>query len=457
MARPVAENGAVSPSLPVSSLLGKGDGNASAILKLLRLALVFFVRATSASGSLLLAVAITEFATIESLGLFTVLQSGLTFMGLLARGGMGVAYLRAGSRMQLREDLVSLHLVFGIVRNCMVRRGVVLGGIGALAFWGYLQFSSVSGAYVGLFFGACVPASVLLALASEHFKSKSLVDVSLMLTPGVVALLTASTILALTRFEVFAGLVPLWLIVVVYICVYWAVALSALLMVQWVESRCIRKSSCDHAAEELRKITREIQTAGPRFLAIQLLTYGTFGGLFLLAGFFFDGKELGVVRLSERLATPVMLVLSIVNPLIAAPLAQLYGEKKIDQLKLLVWSVSRVCVGLAVLLVLINLAFIDWFLADWVNAGLVSVPLVVVVLLGNAINLACGPLGMVLSMANQEKMLERISLCTMVVTVVLCCLMTFLFGPVGFCLAIAISYSTKNLLMYRVYKKVFFC
>ena len=78
------------------------DPNKRATLwKPARILLVVFARFITATGNILLSIVITQAAGLGTLGPFTVLVSGSTFAILMAKGGLGVAYLRAGSRCLL--------------------------------------------------------------------------------------------------------------------------------------------------------------------------------------------------------------------------------------------------------------------------------------------------------------------------------------------------------------------
>ena len=74
--------------------------------KPLRILFVIFARFVTATGNILLSIVITKFAGLDAFGVFAVLTSGCMFATIVAKGGLGVAFLRAGSRMHLRHCLL---------------------------------------------------------------------------------------------------------------------------------------------------------------------------------------------------------------------------------------------------------------------------------------------------------------------------------------------------------------
>ena len=433
------------------------DPNKRATLwKPARILLVVFARFITATGNILLSIVITQAAGLGTLGPFTVLVSGSTFAILMAKGGLGVAYLRAGSRMQLRQDAQSQGLILSRIQRVVLTRSFALAVITGLICLVYLGASDAFNIVTAALLATTIFSLASLSIVSEHFKSKSMVDLAMLLTPGLVSLLTS---LAIAGFVFSFGVTdPLDLssIVLVYASLCALVAVIAQLLVRWNQKASLSNLGSEKFNDgDLNEIEDEIKSSSSNFLKIHLLTYGSFSGLFIVAAFFFSDEELGMIRLSERLAAPVLISLSIINPLIAARLSQLYGAKQIQKLRSVVWNTSKVCIALTILLVIASLIGIPYLLKALIEDDSTALALIVVMLAGNAINLAFGPLGMVLSMANREKALQKISTWTMMAALLLCLGLSYFFGSYGFCLAIALSYTIKNLMMYYVYNKEF--
>jgi len=424
--------------------------------KPLRILFVIFARFVTATGNILLSIVITKFAGLDAFGVFAVLTSGCMFATILAKGGLGVAFLRAGSRMHLRQDAESQVVILKRIQRAVLNRGLGLAVLTAAIAYAYLGLGNAFNLATAIPLATTVVSLASLAIISEHFKSKSMVDVAMLLTPGIVSLLTAVAIFGIVSTVGVTELLSISSIVFAYACVSALVAIGAVLLVNWNQKATASNLATERFSDgDLDEIENEIKSASPSFLKIHLLTYGSFSGLFVVAALFFSNEELGMIRLSERLAAPVLISLSIINPLIAARLSQLYGAKEIQKLRSVVWNTSKVCIALTTLLVIASLIAIPVLLKELIEDESTALSLIIVMLAGNAVNLAFGPLGMVLSMANREKALQRISLWTMLVALILSLGLSYFFNSYGFCLAIAISYTVKNLMMYYVYNKEF--
>ena len=436
----------------------QGQPNSSAkSFRPLKVLLVIFVRILTAAGGILFSVVIVQESDLSTLGIFAVATSACNFAIILAKGGMGVSYLRAGSRMQSGSESFTQGPIFWQIQKAVFIRGCLLAIPLSIGIYWYLSSSSTAPLISAVCLALSVIAGAALGIVSEHYKSKSLVDVAMLLTPGIISFVSAVIVKSLSVFGFLSNGLSLNGVVVVFSMVYLAITMMALLAVYGKDFLNAKQSEGTIQAgldlEQRQQVEQEIKTAGSRFLKINLLTYGSFNGLFLLAAFIFSGSDLGMIRLAERLAAPVLIILSIINPLIAARLSQLYGASKIAELRQMTWNVSKVCVALTFLMVSTMLIGLPYFLNRMFGDQEINIWLIVIMLLGNAVNLSFGPLGMVLSMANREAQLQSLSQVTMLIAVFLCLVLSYSIGAYGFCLAIAISLAVKNLLMYSVYSK----
>lgn len=409
-----------------------------------------FARGSAAAGSVVLAIVLTRVAGIEILGAFTILTTICSSMIIFAKGGYDTAYLREGSRIIDDGHCDDRARVFKNVINCVFSNSLLAFLITIFFCVVYIFVSTNFSFLGGLLIATTVISFSLTALCAEYFKAKSRAEIAILFGPGTVSLVAAFLLYALhVNFQQLVAYSTL--IGGVYSFSGVVVLIIALLVVS--KDKVIASVGVNNSLvpQDIEKNMRHINASKGDFFWSQLYTFMGFGGLFLIAGVLFDGSDVGLIRLAERLAAPVALILSIVNPLIASKLSRFYQQERLTELIRLVRATGIICSALAVVLVVLG-GLYSTQLVQSLGLGSDDVTSVLMIMLfGNGINLAFGPLGLVLSMTNHEKELRKISRLNMKLAIVSAILFGLAFGAIGFCSALSLSFFLKNALMYRVY------
>lgn len=158
-----------------------------------------------------------------------------------------------------------------------------------------------------------------------------------------------------------------------------------------------------------------------------------------------ESTQVGLYTVALRLALLTKVVLNIVGPAISPTIAILYKEKKIDELERLIQKVTLGLTTIAIISILIFIFLGKNILGIWGQEFTNAYGILVILALGQFINLISGICGQVLVMTGFEKIQRNISLVFLAVNIVLVFLLTIAFGIMGAALASALTIGGINI------------
>lgn len=166
----------------------------------------------------------------------------------------------------------------------------------------------------------------------------------------------------------------------------------------------------------------------------------------IVLGIFESKSNVGIYSAASRVALLTSLILVSVNAIVAPKFSQLYAQGKHNDLKLLARRVAR----LTTLIVLIPVAVLviapEEILGLFGEEFRVGASILIVLALGQFINVACGSVGYLLMMSNHEKTMQRIMLMSAILNIFLSVLFVQQFGVIGVAYATAVSVAIWNIL-----------
>jgi len=393
---------------------------------------------------------LSRYYGLSALGVFTIMSTGATLAAIIAGGGYGTAFLREASRLNATAERGHIAELYRAVGRRLVVRLPLQFILCVAAGFLYSSLVRPLGVAAVLMLSLPVVFLPLITLSSEYFKAIKRAEISVLLNPGVAALLTGCFVLLTASVVASADATSPVRAYGAYVISCAVVCLLGWLLVRAVAKPAIRSSSLDIVRNE-----STIASSRADYFRAQLYTFFSFSGLFLVAGLSLDESQIGIVRLAERIAAPMALALSVITPLIASDLAGTYARGDIASVRRIVRRTGNVCLGFAVTFATAVIVYIDEIAAaSGVETAEVFVP-VIVIMVGSAVNLACGPLGTVLNMTRHECDVKRISLITLCASLVFTQMALLVAGIVGFSVALAFSYCLKNALMLVVYRRNF--
>ncbi|MBS9940654.1 oligosaccharide flippase family protein [Vibrio alginolyticus] len=168
-------------------------------------------------------------------------------------------------------------------------------------------------------------------------------------------------------------------------------------------------------------------------------------GSLVIAGFFISTAELGLLAAAQRTSLLIGFVLITINFVVAPMFASLYKERQMRKLQNLSRLACRANVGLAIVPVIICTLFPEFVMQLFGGEFLAAAPLLVVLSLGQLVNVATGSVGFLLLMSGHERTMKYITISSGMVSICLLVTLCQMFGVIGAAWAMAIGIAIQNL------------
>ncbi|EOX3980955.1 MULTISPECIES: oligosaccharide flippase family protein [Vibrio] len=168
-------------------------------------------------------------------------------------------------------------------------------------------------------------------------------------------------------------------------------------------------------------------------------------GSLVIAGFFISTTELGLLAAAQRTSLLIGFVLITINFVVAPMFASLYKERHMRKLQNLSRLACRANVGLALVPVIICTLFPEFVMQFFGGEFLAAAPLLVVLSLGQLVNVATGSVGFLLLMSGHERTMKYITISSGTVSICLLVTLCQMFGVIGAAWAMAIGMAIQNL------------
>ncbi|TOO47834.1 oligosaccharide flippase family protein [Vibrio parahaemolyticus] len=168
-------------------------------------------------------------------------------------------------------------------------------------------------------------------------------------------------------------------------------------------------------------------------------------GSIVIAGFFISTTELGLLAAAQRTSLLIGFVLITINFVVAPMFASLFKEGKLDKLRNLSRWACRANIGAALLPVLVCTLFPEFVMQLFGDEFLAAAPLLVVLSLGQLVNIATGSVGFLLLMSGHERTMKYITICSGTISIALLVFLSQSYGVLGAAWAMAIGMAIQNL------------
>ncbi|MDF1644250.1 MAG: flippase [Pseudomonadales bacterium] len=156
----------------------------------------------------------------------------------------------------------------------------------------------------------------------------------------------------------------------------------------------------------------------------------------LILGIFRAASEVGVYYAASRTVLVSTLILVAVNAVTGPIYARLYKKNKLEPIAALARKSSKLMMAIAILPTSVILFYPEWIMS-WFGDDYTSGVMVLVVLaVGQFVNIACGSVGSLLVMTGNEKTMRNIIAVTALINIILNVVFAKIFGPIG------VAYST---------------
>jgi O-antigen/teichoic acid export membrane protein len=419
----------------VTSLLKKGLARLDGGQGLARgAAISFAIRIAGAVLGFALNVLIARLFGAEGTGLYFLALTVAGIASLFGRFGLENAVLRFVSTAASESD-------WGRVR-AISRRTVLLA----------LASSTVVSVLLFLIAGL---------LATRVFAKPELADLLRILTlsifPMALVILYGAMLKALQRIRdsqiIEAVIVPLVLLIAVAGYGYrfgvqgavfsfvFAVMVSASLGA-WLWHRACPAAPVDGAGGAPLKLL----STSASFVWIQLMNAITDWADILILGALRPVEEVGIYGVAKRLAMTISFVLIAVNNIAAPKFAALHHQGDHAALARVAVHSARLTLLVAGPVLLALMLFSTFFMGMFGKGFEAGATVLVVLALGQLVNVATGSVGQLLAMTGHEKLLRNITIGSIVLSLILCAVLVPKHGMVGAAIAVAVSIAVENLI-----------
>ena len=167
----------------------------------------------------------------------------------------------------------------------------------------------------------------------------------------------------------------------------------------------------------------------------------------LMIGVILDKELSGIYGIAARISIIISFGLFAINTVIAPKISRLFTEKKIKNLKLLLFRTSRLNLFISCLLLLIIILFnneiLNIFGVEYTRGGVA----LIILCIGQLINVATGSVGVLMTMTGLESITAKIILFSIVLNIILNSILILYLGIDGAAIATAVTVAAANILM----------
>lgn len=209
-----------------------------------------------------------------------------------------------------------------------------------------------------------------------------------------------------------------------------------------------------------RNLPAELQGADPEqepkvwlpawrhFVFIQAVGVASMRAPVILLGIIGTESQTGLFRTADNIASLMSMSLLIVNAVIAPYVSRLHASGDLGRLESIARGSARVALMLTLPLVVAVFFFGEWLLGFLFGEVYVSAyPALLVLLLGQIVNVACGSVGLLLNMTGHERYsLQALSI-ALGLNVLIGWLLIPVHGALGAAIAVSVATATWNVLL----------
>ena len=165
----------------------------------------------------------------------------------------------------------------------------------------------------------------------------------------------------------------------------------------------------------------------------------------VILGAFSNTVDVGLFSTATKIVFLTVFFLQITNSAVSPKIASLYANNDIASLKKMLFNVTRLLWVIGILCLFGLIAFGKWILNLWGEDFQEAYRILVILSIGQFVNISTGAVGVLLIMSGNEKSISRISLSFMIINVLLNLVFIYFWGILGAAIATALSIIGENL------------
>lgn len=162
-------------------------------------------------------------------------------------------------------------------------------------------------------------------------------------------------------------------------------------------------------------------------------------------GIFEDTRQVGLFSAASRLALLSLIFLQITNSALSPKIASMFKHNQIQQMEIMVQKVTFALFILGIISLMIFVFFGNYVLSIWGLEFREAYGILIIMSLGQFINISTGASGLTLIMCGFEKIQMKISIFYLIFNAISSFLLTYLYGMYGAAIAFSITISAENI------------
>ena len=164
----------------------------------------------------------------------------------------------------------------------------------------------------------------------------------------------------------------------------------------------------------------------------------------LIVGLLLSNSDLGVYSVASRLAILMIFLLQILNSVLRPKVAMLYHQNNFKQLELIIRKVTGLLSLISLLIFILFILFGKSFLSMWGPEFVSGYTVLLILAAGQLVNVATGPVGLVLIMCGREKEVGYLSVGFLLFSVISLIVLTSNYGLIGSAISFSIMLTLEN-------------
>lgn len=388
--------------------------------------LVMLVRAMGAGAAFIMVVFIARLLGASDFGVFSLGLTIFTMAGVFVRFGLeNVVLKRVSENLETDPKLAIGYLQSSVVLVAMI--GLIItvilffsSGIIFIPIFHDPLFSEV----LGLFSIGLVPISIVFIIAAAMKSLGNPIYATLLQS-----LFVPASMVLFSAFLWLTDLANLHNLVFAYVL---GVFLSSIL------GGCLWKKKAPKIKGSTVKWGSLLKQGWPMLLVssgAMLLAWSDI----IIVGVYMDSKSVGIYSAASKTVLITSLILVGMNSITAPRYAKLYSENKLEDIALLAQKSSWILLLLVVFPSVFLLFFSDWIMSLFGKEFVVGSSILIVLTIGQIVNVAAGSVGYLLSMTGKEKILLKIMFVTALFNIISNMLVINTYGLLGVAVVTAFS------------------
>jgi len=397
-------------------------------------AISFFMQCTGMLSGYVLMAVIANYFGARILGVYSLSSSILTLGIILSSLGMDMVILKIAGKREKTSSIVTLRKVYSIVAPAAV---IISCMLIAISYW-YLNnfFNEIEYKRYLIVTGVSIPLSVILAINIEYLRAGGGITASEFLRnvfrPFISLLLIITT--CLIYYDVY---IPGYAMLIgsFFACIF------SIYMIYWQK----HNASVDAAEQGCNETARTLVTSGLSMQASMLAFYMISN----MVIFFIKGYEssalVGVVLVAIKLAGLINMPLMVFNKVCAPRFSKLYSTGQYGELQEYLGQVTKLAFYMAVVVGVFLLFFSEQLLSIFGNDFVQAKNILFILVLGQLVSCASGPVGVFMMMTGNERAYRNIAVIVALISFAAYSMIMPVFGVRGAAYVLAGSQSALNI------------